>query len=75
LAFQLVAIAGLAVVQAIAGSPDVFDSGLGVALAYAWLALSLASFAAAALKAYDNRQMKWLIGLVLFWPLMYPYVF
>jgi hypothetical protein len=73
--WQLVA-TGLGVaIQAASGSQAVFESGLGQLFAYAWLALSLVTIAAAALKAYDNHQIKWLVAILFVWPLMYPYVF
>ena len=74
-ATQLVATGVMVLVQAGAGSPAVFESGVGAVAAAAWLVLSLAAFFGAALKAYDNQQYKWLAGIVFVWPLMYPFVF
>ena len=73
--WQLAATGLGALIQAVSGSASVFESGVGQLFAYAWLALSVATVAAAALKAYDNRQIKWLIAILFVWPLMYPYVF
>ena len=76
LAVWQLAATGLAVaIQAASGSASVFESGVGQLVAYAWLALTLATVAVAALKAYDNRQIKWLVAILFVWPLMYPYVF
>lgn len=70
---QLVATGLGMVIQATSESDFVFEAGAGQAFAYAWLVLSLITFAAAALKAYDNRQFKWLVAILLIWPLMYPF--
>ena len=74
-AVQLAAIGIVAVVQAVAGSPHVFEPGAGVVAAIAWFVLSIAAFFAAAIKAYDNRQYRWLGAVIFFWPLMYLFAF
>lgn len=74
-ATQLVATGALAIVQAAAGSSEVFERGAGAVAMAAWLLLSLAAVAASALKAYDNQQYKWLAAVLFFWPLMYFFAF
>ena len=74
-ATQLLATVIMALVKAVAGWPDVFESGLGALAKVAWVVLSLVAWLAAAIKAHDNQQQRWLVGIILFWPLMYPFAF